>query len=266
MMMPNFLTDTSHKHVEAGKRFSVAILADVHGNADALQAVLEDLRANPTDRVVLGGDLVMNGAKPAEALRLLRDLGAPGVVGNTDLYVLNGIDSMATWVQTHLKEDDLAYLAALPVSLRVTPPGGRSPDDDLMVVHSTPRDPDDLLILEVHPFGTSFTETTPPEQAQKMLCNERANLIVYGHIHYFSVGIVDDIRMASVGSVGFPFDHDPRAAYGVATWDGQNWALEPRRLAYNHKQTAAEIEQSDMPFSSSMARRIREADWFAREP
>jgi protein phosphatase len=248
-------------------RYTVAILADIHGNADALEAVLNDLDAYSPDEVMLGGDLLMNGPKPAECIAKIRSLGVPGVVGNTDLYILDPserIDPVAAWARQQLSDEDLVYLTQLPIQQRITPPNAISPDQDLLVVHSTPRDPDDLLILEVHPFGTSFTKATPIPQAEAMLLGAQAKLIVYGHIHYFSAGVVAGQRVASVGSVGCPFDHDHRAAYGLAVWDGERWTLEARRVSYDHEQVACDIEQSNIPYAASLARRIREADWVAR--
>lgn len=248
-------------------RYTVAILADVHGNADALEAVLKDLDVHAPDLLVFGGDLLMNGPKPAECIARIRSLGVPGVVGNTDLYILDSselIDPVAAWARQQLSDEDLAYLAQLPLQQRVTPPRATSPGQDLLVVHSTPRDPDDLLILDPHPFGTSFTETTPTPQAEAMLSGVQANLIVYGHIHYFSAGVIGGQRVMSVGSVGCPFDHDHRAAYGLAIWDGLQWTLEAKRVTYDHQRVAHDIKSSTIPYAANLARRILEADWIAR--
>lgn len=62
----------------------VAIVSDVHGNFSALEAVISDLEALQPDLVVHGGDLALNGPRPAECIDRIRELGWPGVVGNTD--------------------------------------------------------------------------------------------------------------------------------------------------------------------------------------
>ena len=245
----------------------VAILADIHGNVDALEAVLLDLKTRTCDQLVFAGDLVMNGPRPAESMQLIRSLNAPGVVGNTDKYVLDTsatADVVAAWARERLSASDLEYLASLPLHQRITPPGGASPSDDLLIVHSTPRDCDDLLILEIPARGTNFRETTPPEKARAMLVGEEANLIVFGHIHYFSSGVVDGQRMASIGSVGNPFDHDHRAAYAIVEWNGENWEIEPYRVPYDYQKVALELEHSGIPFAPTLVRRILEADWFVR--
>lgn len=62
----------------------VAILADIHGNLTALEAVISDLRDRAPDLVVHGGDLALMGPRPAEVVDRVRELGWPGVLGNTD--------------------------------------------------------------------------------------------------------------------------------------------------------------------------------------
>lgn len=213
--------------------FTVAVLADVHGNLHALEAVLSDLERRFPDAVVWAGDLVMNGPHPAEVLAYIMQSGTSAVIGNTDEEAVKGTDVVARWAQERIGEEGVGCLQVLPLSHRVTPPGGASPTDDLLVVHATPRSCDDLLILEPHPLGTTFTQPTPMAEAARMLNGERANLVVYGHIHYASAGIVNAQRLASVGSVGFPFDGDRRAAYALAAWDGSGWQLEHRRVAYD---------------------------------
>ena len=61
-----------------------AIVSDIHGNITAFEAVLADLSETSPDLIVHGGDLGDNGSSPCEVLDQIRDLGWPGVVGNTD--------------------------------------------------------------------------------------------------------------------------------------------------------------------------------------
>src|SRR5713226_9165322 len=62
----------------------VAIVSDVHGNLTAFDAVLADIERRAPDIVLHGGDLALMGAQPAEVVDRVRELGWPGVVGNTD--------------------------------------------------------------------------------------------------------------------------------------------------------------------------------------
>jgi predicted phosphodiesterase len=244
--------------------FRVALLADIHGNVVALEAVLADVAEVHPDRIIFMGDLVMNGPRPAETLRRVMEAGAPGVVGNTDQDVVAGVDPAGIWARRQLDPQGLAYLAALPLTYRLTPPGERSPESDLLITHATPRDCNDLLILALNPAGTSFTSVTPAAEAEAMLAGVRAELVVYGHIHYVSTGTVAGQRVMSLGSVGFPFDLNPAAAYALARWTGQTWEVEHRRVPYDHEAVAHALEESTIPFGARYAARLRQARWLAR--
>lgn len=99
-----------------------------------------------------------------------------------------------------------------------------------------------------------------------MLGDEKTDLIVFGHIHYASSGNVRGQRLTSIGSVGFPFDSDTRAAYALVSWDGQRWRVEHRRVVYDHRAVTGDIERSGQPFAARYAQMIREVNWFPPEP
>ena len=158
-------------------------------------------------------------------------------------------------------EDDLAYLKTLPFDHRVTPPGGISPEDDLLIVHATPTDVDPVIILEPHPLGITFTSSTPEAEVISLLGTAKANLIVYGHIHYASSSLVQGQRLASVGSVGSPTDGDQRAAYALIAWERSTWRITHRRVSYAYERTAQEVECSGQPMARRYAQMLREARW-----
>ena len=244
----------AHSH-----RFTVVVLADVHGNAVALRAVLNALEGQTYDALVFAGDLVLNGPRPAETLAIIRALNAPAVQGNADRYICDPdhIDHGVQWARERLDTEAIAFLSDLPFTHRITPPGRKSPDDDLLIVHATPTDIEAVLTLEPDRFG--LLTVTPQPEAERMLGTAQADLILAGHLHYASSGRVGDRRCATVGSVGFPYDGDVRAAYARAVWDGLNWEVEHCRVAYDHLQVAAEVEQSGFPFAAIAAERLRHA-------
>ncbi len=113
----------------------IAIVSDIHGNRTAFEAVLADLRRTSPDLILHGGDLADGGANPAEIVDRVRDLGWPGVVGNTDemlfrpesLTELAGkspdmqplfgvVEEMAAATREALGEERLAWLRGLPLA------------------------------------------------------------------------------------------------------------------------------------------------------
>jgi predicted phosphodiesterase len=245
--------------------YTVAVLSDMHGNAAAFEAVLADLATQSHDATVLAGDLIMNGPRPAETLAAVRALGVPTIHGNTEPMITDrgNDDPVARWVRERLSEDDLAYLAALPFSQRITPPGGVSPDDDLLIVHATPTDVDAALFTELPPGQEAITAITPEDEAVALLGDARADLILYGHIHCFTSGTVRGRRVASVGSVGYPADRDQRAAYALVSWDGREWRVVPRRVPYDVRVVIAEYANLDIPRKEIFIRRLAEATFVA---
>src|ERR671932_2834395 len=136
--------------------YTVAVLSDIHGNLAALDAVLDDLAAQPHDATVIAGDLAVNGPYPAEVLARVRALGVPVISGNTERFLVEADDDLVVrWTREQLREDDLAYLAALPFEHRITPQGRVSPADDLLIVHATPTDVNATLFTERSPSGTA---------------------------------------------------------------------------------------------------------------
>ena len=126
----------------------IAIVSDIHGNRTAFEAVLADLRQTSPDLILHGGDLPHGGASPADIVDQIRDLGWPGVVGNTDelLFAPESltefashlpqlqrlwavIEEMAVATCEILGEDRIAWLRALP-RVQIQPP--------IALVHASP--------------------------------------------------------------------------------------------------------------------------------
>lgn len=241
------------------RQYTVAVLSDIHSNIAALDAVLADLATQPHDETVIAGDLMLHGCFPAEVLDRLRPLNFPTVYGNTDLYVARGDNNRdVRWTREQIGAGGVAYLQSLPFERRVTPPGGVSPDDDLLIVHATPTNVQGVIITEPHPLRKRKVPT-PEEEAVALLGGVRANLIVYGHIHYASEGVVRGPRLASVNSVGLPLDGDHRAAYALISWDGDDWHPTHHRVPYDHEAVAQAFERTDAPFAAYGAAELRAA-------
>lgn len=243
--------------------YTVAVLSDIHGNTAALAATLADLVAQPHEAVVIAGDLVLNGPRPAESLARVRERNVPTIVGNTDRFFAPDHSEAGSpgvrWVRERLGADGVAYLLALPFDHRITPPDGSSPDDDLLIVHASPQDVNTAVITEPNPASASGGQITSADEATRLIGGARANLILYAHIHYASSGTVRGQRLASIGAVGFPFDGDQRAAYALVTWDGAHWQVAHRRVAYDVQAVIADLRASDAPFADLASRRLETA-------
>jgi putative phosphoesterase len=191
----------------------VAIVADIHGNLTALDAVLEDLRERAADAVFHGGDLALMGAQPAEVVDRVRELGWQGVVGNTDEVLWRPqerqrqeqlapkLESLlrlifaeyAPATRELLGEERTRWLRELPAEQRL---------DELVLLHATPGD-----------LWRAPARDADDGELSAAYGPLRAGIAVYGHIHRPYIRRLGRLTVANAGSVGMSFDGDPRASY-----------------------------------------------------
>jgi predicted phosphodiesterase len=191
----------------------LAIVSGIHGNLTAAEAVIADLSRRGVDRVVHGGDQALAGCRPAEVVDRVRELGWPGIVGNTDELLWRSeqhetqlrnaaklhavlrllFDENAPGRREMLGDEGLGWLRQLPPEHR---------ERDLVLVHASPGD------LWRAPLSDADDTTLGGTYGS---CNART--VVYGHIHRPYVRRPDRITIANIGSVGSPFDGDLGASY-----------------------------------------------------
>lgn len=218
----------------------VAVFSDVHGNAVALEAVLDDIAAQRPDHLICGGDLAFGGPDPERSVTRIRGLGIPCIRGNTDEWLTPDAadrEPISDWTRSRLSEASRRYLASLPFDHRL---------GDLVVVHATPWS-----------ISAMVPKDADPALLRRVLAEARASAVVYGHIHQGWIGRVRDLGLiANCGSVGFPFDGDPRACYALLDQRTSGWTAELRRVAYDVERAAAGFP-SDHPDPEGWAGRMR---------
>jgi putative phosphoesterase len=206
----------------------VGVVSDVHGNAVALDAVLEDMPR--VDGVLCAGDLVGYGPWPARCVDVLRREGATAIMGNHDRAVVRDtafhFNGMAQAGVAHardvLDDEHFAWLADLPAEREAA--GGR-----VKLVHGHPEDPDHY--------------TRPHEFAPSLLDDE--DVLVLGHTHVQHHETYDDGVVMNPGSVGQPRDGDPRAAYAVLDLD--DLSVDERRVQYDVDAVQDAVADADLP-------------------
>jgi predicted phosphodiesterase len=227
----------------------LAIVSDIHGNLTALDAVIADIERRGVDRVVHGGDLALVGCQPAEVVDRVRELGWPGIVGNTD-ELLWRPEELATQEQRAPKLQRLLRLLFNECSpatrellgeeriswLRALPAGWR--DGELAVIHASPGD----LWRAPSPEAedAELSATYAPCDAQ---------IVVFGHIHRPFVRRLDRMLVGNSGSVGSPFDGDPRASYLLVS----SGDVQLIRVEYDVDREVAMLRQSDYPDAHRIA-------------
>jgi predicted phosphodiesterase len=207
------------------------VIADVHGNLPALEAVLAELDREPVDVLVCAGD-VLWGPLQAECLALLAERGARCVTGNNEREVLAGSEQRTRWSAARLGEAERAQVRGWPATLALdVPPLGR-----VLVCHSVPAS-DELLI----------SETTPDAVLGAALAGTEAELVVAGHTHHQFDRTVAGIRYLNAGAVGLPYEGDAAAFWLLLDGEPQF-----RRTAYDVPAAVRRMRATAMPELAEM--------------
>ena len=223
----------------------IAIIADIHGNLEALQAALGIIATRTIDRIVCLGDIVGYGANPAECVKLVREAAQHVLLGNHDQA---GVDlagaenfnpyayASARWTTNHLPAEQKEFIQHLPFSLVL---------EDLFFVHASPYEPD-----QWHYIISSADARDNFDHFNQDVC-------FIGHSHVPSIfrpngtakSTVNILRgeqyIINVGSVGQPRDGDWRLSFGI--FDTETWQYENIRAEYDAQTASEKILKAGLP-------------------
>lgn len=230
----------------------LAIIADIHGNLLALQAVIEHVQLRSPDAIVNLGDCVTSPLWPRETMELLDMLELPTVRGNHDRWIADpgGAPNAPSisFSRDALSQSQREALSRLPVSLGL--------DGDVLAVHGTPTD-DAQYLLEDNVDGR--LALVSGDVLATRLGETTAHLVVCGHSHTQHVAADRRGRVVvNPGSVGCPryADNDdrlineagsPHARYAIATRRGASWSVELFALEYDWLAVARQARLNGRP-------------------
>jgi predicted phosphodiesterase len=218
----------------------IAVLADIHGNLPALEAVAADIEHLNPDLVFVAGDFQNRGPNPREVTKFVAQSGWTLLRGNHEDYVIRQSQNSRT-------QDNTDYYNWLPA--RWTADLTRDFVDLIkrLPIATTLIGPDKLLITIAHGSKRSndegFFPTTPEAKAKEMIGDDPPGLLCVGHSHLPLVRRINATLLVNVGSVGFPFDGDRRACYGLITWNCNRWDVDIRRIEYAVDKVVEEFER-----------------------
>jgi putative phosphoesterase len=239
----------------------VALIADIHGNLVALDAVLADIERARPDRVVCLGDVAATGPQPREVVERLRSLGCAAVTGNADAWLLNPrsdasddedtrrIEEIDRWCAAQLAPAHLGYLREFQPLLTVPLSG----EVGLLCFHGSPRSFDDVILA-----------TTPASELEHMLAGFRATVMAGGHTHIQMLRRHGAAAIVNPGSVGLPFElidpsgqtrNPPWAEYALVGWQAGRLSVELRRVPVDTASIVRAALASGMPH----------AEWWAED-
>jgi putative phosphoesterase len=184
----------------------IALIADLHANFTAFQAVLSDLKRARPDLIICLGDVAETGPQPREVISRLRELGDPVVMGNTDAQMLQPIETeeevdedrkrmedIFRWCVEQLGEDDLNYLRTFQPHVEVDMGQGVR----LVCYHGSPRSNKERIEM-----------STPEDALAEMLAGHDATIFAGGHTHQVMLRSYASSLVINPGSVGLPFVYE----------------------------------------------------------
>ncbi len=225
----------------------VAAIYDIHGNLPALEEVLQEIRRERVDRIVVGGD-VLPGPMPRESLDRLRDLGAPThfIYGNGEIAVLQQMAGkqptavpqayrpIIRWTAQQLHPEHQQWLSRWPktVTLEISGLG------TVLFCHATPQNENDI-----------FTRVTPEHRLLPLFEKLNAAVVVCGHTHMQFDRAIGQTRVVNAGSTGMPFGEP--AAHWLLLGPG----IQFRNTTYDLAHAAERVRSTDYPQADDFAAR-----------
>jgi putative phosphoesterase len=220
----------------------IAIISDIHGNLEALNAVLSKIDSTAVQTIYCLGDIVGYGPNPNECVELIRSRAIPAISGNHDKAVtgelsIDNFSQIATagviWTQSVISDQNIEFLKHLPYSIQA---------HDIHFVHSSPDYPEEFrYLLSAEDARESFDYFTDP-------------LCFIGHTHRPTIfcedGITKEISrgkkfIVNVGSVGQPRDGNWKACFVLM--DTEQYTLEYVRVEYDVESTRKKIMENNLP-------------------
>jgi len=223
----------------------VALLSDVHANLPALAAALRLTERLGTRRVVVAGDIVGGGPHPAEVVNVLRSRNVAAIRGNVDRKVVAlagdrrrakerlaaGKGANPAWTALQLGEDEVTWLGALPAQLDLEVAGLR-----VRIVHGSPASDEEPL----------YPSLTAPALRSR-LAGDAPDVLVCGHTHVPFVRRVAGVLVINCGSVGRPYDGDPRGSIALLHAEGGRGRGRIVRFAYDTGAVGDDMQSRGVP-------------------
>lgn len=235
----------------------IAFISDIHGNAVALEAVLNNIKKKEVDKIYVLGDICYRGPEPKRSLELVRSLHTDVIKGNADEWVVRGVregevpdkalelmNRERQWTVEQLEPSDIEYLKNLPTALEMNINGV-----NISAYHATPNNLFEIVLP--HAEDEKIEET--------MMKPDDSQIYVYAHIHRPYIRYINGKVIMNIGSVGLPFDGLTKASYGLVEFEDGNLRTTIERVRFDLEKVIQLYEEVEYPNAAMMKEIIRNA-------
>jgi diadenosine tetraphosphatase ApaH/serine/threonine PP2A family protein phosphatase len=237
-----------------------AVVADIHSNLEAFQAVLEEIDRIGVDQIFSLGDIVGYNANPNECVDIIRERGVLSVLGNHDAAICGLEDAWffraaarraVDWTQERLRDEHKEFLKELPEEM--------SFDSVYLGVHGSPTSKDDYIIDWLDAMrqleyleGRSIDICFFGHSHRPAIFSEKGSNHSLDTAKVHTLGL-DNRYFINPGAVGQPRDKDWRAAFCIV--DSERMTVELHRVPYDIDTCCEKLREAGLPHE--LARRLR---------
>jgi diadenosine tetraphosphatase ApaH/serine/threonine PP2A family protein phosphatase len=229
----------------------LTILADIHSNLAAFEAVLKDSEdRRGLDKIWCLGDIVGYGPEPDECIARLRQFDHVCIAGNHDWAAIGKIDTFefnpaaaiaAQWTAQELTADGKDYLTGLPLTLNV---------DGFTLAHGSPQEPIWEYLLSLSAAQENFAHFETPyclvgHSHVPLIFELDGKQVMLREFGEAEVILSTNRMIINPGSVGQPRDGDPRASYAI--YDTVRKTIGHYRVDYDIAATQKKMTEFDLP-------------------
>lgn len=230
----------------------IAVVSDIHGNMEALNAVLEDIKSNNCDKIYCLGDYAMAGPEPNKCVDFFMHQNYTMIQGNTDLMIADYSEDLYNFVKEKapvmaealkddikiLSKEQKEFLKNLPAQKLITEDGVK-----ILLVHGSPRKNNEDILPD-----------TPLNEVEKMLASVDADVVLCGHTHLpCGFQTSDQKTVVNVGSVGRPFTENPESCYLTILIENGSCLFEHRFVKYNKESASEKLKNRNFAGAEKLA-------------
>ncbi len=220
----------------------IAVLADIHGNMTALQAVLDYLEKEKVTHFIIAGDHISDCPRPKEVLKTISGLNGWFIKGNREAYVLETIDDTATdwyahdqlasviWTRDQLDAKCIDFIKNLSEQASISIEGC----DKIRVVHGSP---DNMYEHLYEHKADRNVEIMRQMEEQVLIC---------AHTHVPWTTHVEGKLIVNPGALGVSFNEESAAEFAILKWEDKAWKAELKRIKYDISELERHFENSGL--------------------
>lgn len=224
----------------------IAVISDIHGNMEAVEAVMDDIKKSGCEKLFVLGDYAMAGPEPKRTIKYFMDKANDSNVqmiqGNTDLMIADYTNDlfetlkekapvMASALQDDVKQitpEEKLFLKNLPAQKQVDIEGV-----SFLLVHGSPRKNNEDILPD-----------TPMENIEKMMEKVDAQVVLCGHTHIpCGFQTQSGKTVVNAGSIGRPFTTEAKSCYLIIDVIDGKCVFEHRSTEYDNKKASDKMKK-----------------------